>query len=225
MPYYAGVDVGENRANAVLLLSDDGPSRRLELVDRYEGNPAGVVEFCRPASRVAVDAPGGLSAGAHLKDMTVAPKFRSGRCSEIPVPGTPAVPWVTPMRLGDCPGWMRTGFEIWFGLRASGAMVAETFPAAAFYLLNGNRWPPKKTTSTGRSARLRLLARLIEFSLSRTQGCSHDYIDAVACGAIVALGEPRHHTCSNPDGSVIWELKASAYRVGQREPQHFFPSS
>src|SRR5579885_3202625 len=88
---YAGIDVGAGRVHAALLR--DG-----SVVGSFAG-PVGVglVDFCRGAARVGVDAPGGLSVGAHRDDPAVAPKFRVGRCSEIPVPGVPAVPWVTPM--------------------------------------------------------------------------------------------------------------------------------
>lgn len=169
--------------------------------------PAGMLEevlgICRAAARVAVDAPGGPSRGVHLLDGAVAAKFRSGRCSEIPVPGVPAVPWVTPLTGDSCPGWMLTGFDVWDGLRAIGVEAVETFPAAVFHRLNGGRWPPPKTTPAGRARRLTLLQSRLVLPDSAS-GWGHDLFDATAAALVAACGRPQPHSCPDPDGSALW---------------------
>lgn len=210
---FAGVDVGAGRADAALVscspASCSPASCSGGVACVFGGLFAGSVDdlagFCRDAARVMVDAPGGLSAGAHRADASVAPKFRSGRCSEIPVPGVPPVPWVTPSVLSESPGWMRTGFDIWDALAAHGLDVVETFPAAVFHRLNGRRWPPRKSTPAGVSARLSLLSRVISLPASAS-GWTHDQVDAVACAVVAALGQPAGHSCERPDGSVMWVL-------------------
>ena len=208
---YAGVDVGAERVHAALLRCDGG---RLSFVSRYAGAAAGVGDFCRRAARVAVDSPGGLSSGAHVDDLTVAPKFRVGRCSEIPIAGVPAVSWVTPLSASDAPEWMRTGFSVWADLRTTGAEVVETFPAACFHRLNGGRWPPRKSTQVGRAARVALISSLVELpaasaaasSVSSVSDWGHDELDAVAGAVVAAVGRPAGHVCPHPDGSVMWIL-------------------
>lgn len=200
---YAGVDVGAGRLNGVLVRCD---GRRCSLVSTFRGSLPELVEFCLPAARVAVDAPGGLSAGAHLDDLSVAPKFRTGRCSEIPIPGVPAVPWVTPSSLSDAPGWMRTGFSVWDGLAGAGLEVVEAFPAAFFHRRNGGRWPPPKTARAGFSRRLSLFDGLVDLSSSASSGWVHDDVDALACAVVAALGDPAAHACERPDGSAMWLL-------------------
>ena len=162
-----------------------------------------VLGFCRTAARVAVDAPGGPSRGAHLLDGAVAAKFRPGRCSEIPRPGVPAVPWVTPLTEEASPGWMRRGFAVWDGLRSIGVDTVETFPAAVFHGMNGRRWPPAKTTPAGRERRLTLLRRrLVLPAVAAVWG--HDLIDATAAALVAASGRPQPHCCPVPDGSSLW---------------------
>ncbi len=201
-PLYAGVDVGQRRVHAAVVRLD---GRRCSVVSRYSGDPGGLPDFCSGARRVAVDAPGGLSTGAHLADVSVAPKFRRGRCSEIPVPGVPAVPWVTPPSWSEAPGWMRTGFGVWAALSSAGMEVVETFPAAFFHRLNGSRWPPPKTSADGRSARLSLLAGVVDLS-GDLRPWGHNDIDAVACAVVAAVGAPAPHRCDRPDRSVLWLL-------------------
>ncbi|HET6964259.1 MAG TPA: DUF429 domain-containing protein [Acidimicrobiales bacterium] len=205
---YAGVDVGEGLIHASLVRVHGG---RCSFASRYSGDPGGLAEFCSGARRVGVDAPGGLSAGAHLADLSVAPKFRRGRCSEVPVPGVPAVPWVTPASWAEAPGWMRTGFAVWTLLHGAGLEAVETFPAAFFHRINCGRWPPPKTSAGGRAARLSLLAGLVDLP-DACQAWGHDDIDAVACAAVAALGAPAHHVCDRPDGSVMWLLPAGVTR-------------
>lgn len=198
---FAGVDVGAGRADAALI-AVNGAGRAF--VSAFCGPVGELAGYCQDAVRVAVDAPGGLSAGAHLGDASVAPKFRSGRCSEIPVRGVPAVPWVTPPSLDQAPGWMRTGFEVWATLSSAGLETVETFPAALFHRLNGRRWPPAKTTVAGRAARLELLSRAVSFPAGVASGWTHDRLDAVACALVAAVGRPAGHDCDRPDGSVMW---------------------
>jgi predicted nuclease with RNAse H fold len=221
---YAGVDVGAERVHAALVRCHGG---RLSFVSSYAGPAAGVGEFCLPATRVGVDAPGGPSLGAHVDDLTVAPKFRAGRCSEIPIAGVPAVSWVTPSSASEASGWMRTGFSVWADLRSAGSSLAgvevvETSPAACFHRLNGGRWPPRKSTPAGRAARVALLSSLVELPAAPAVGSSgwsdgwsvgssvshwgHDELDAVACAVVAALGRPAGHVCPRPDGSVMWNL-------------------
>ena len=210
---YAGIDVGAGRVHAALVRGRvvDGLVVDGLVVDGlvaggvWSGPVEGAAAFCRGAVRVAVDAPGGLSAGSHAGDLTVAPKFRGGRCSEVPVRGVPAVPWVTPQCLDRAPGWMRTGFEVWESLSGDGFEVVETFPAAGFHRLNGGRWPPRKSAPAGRAERLRLLGEVL--GLPADAGSwGHDALDAVMCALVAARGCPAPHSCSQPDGSVMWLL-------------------
>ncbi|MDA8047872.1 MAG: DUF429 domain-containing protein [Actinomycetota bacterium] len=206
---YAGVDVGQGRVNAVLL-SCAGTHRERpvwQVTARFDGSVIELTAFCRPAVRVAVDAPGGLSVGAHAGDLSVSPKFRTGRCSEVPSAGWPAVSWVTPSDMGAAPGWMHTGFTVWRALEQDGAEVVEAFPAACFHRLNGRRWPPRKSTPAGRGARLALLADRVRLPGDAHTAWSHDDIDAAACALIAATGRPALHDCRAPDGSVMWLLQ------------------
>ena len=219
-PVYAGVDVGADRLNAVLIspaptadpasLPAADPAHgadpaRWAVTGVFTGGPEGLVSFCSGAPRVGVDAPGGLSCGVHLGDASVAPKFRTGRCSEVPVAGWPAVSWVTPQDEASVPGWMRTGFAVWRTLLSGGFAVVETFPAAAFHRLNGRRWPPRKSTPEGRAARLSLLSELVDLPVGADRW-THDDIDAAACALVAAAGQPLTHCCPEPDGSVMWVI-------------------
>ena len=218
---FAGIDVGASVVHGALVRRV-GP--RCEFVSALSGPPAAVADFCRPAARVAVDAPGGLSAGAHADDLSVAPKFRTGRCSEVPVPGWPAVPWVTPGAAGagvagvagvaagaagaavGLPGWMASGFEVWNLLSAQGTEAVETFPAGVFHRLNGGRWPPPKSSAAGRGRRFELLGLVVDLPPS-AEDWGHDQLDAVAAGVVAGLGRPAPHRCPRPDGSVMWVLE------------------
>ncbi len=198
----AGVDVGAGRVHVVRL--DGRPGGRPAVTGRYRGPvcPA-VLDLCAGAVRVAVDAPGGPSRGAHRSDPAVAPKFQAGRCSEVPVPWVPAVPWVTPMERSAAPGWMLTGFEVWDLLAGAGVETVETFPAAGFHRLNGGRWPPAKSTRAGRLARLALLGARVELPADADRW-SHDDLDAALAALVAAAGEPLPHNCARPDGSAMW---------------------
>ena len=208
---FAGVDVGAGRLDAAMISVWSGAggsasSVRCRFLSLFAGPVGELADFCRPAQRVGVDAPGGLSAGAHLEDLSVAPKFRTGRCSEIPLPGVPPVPWVTPSAETDAPGWMLTGFDVWAALVSCRLDVVEVFPAAVFHQLNGGRWPPKKSTPAGCAARLSLLSKLVWLPPSSSEW-THDQLDAVACAVVGALGRPADHACGRPDGSVMWIIR------------------
>lgn len=222
---FAGVDIGQDRVDAALV---EASGQRLRLLSFYTGGLEGLTGFCSVALRVGVDAPGGLSSGAHLGDTSVAPKFRSGRCSEIPVAGVPAVPWVTPSSFSQAPGWMRTGFGAWAALQAEGLSVVEAFPAAVFHRMNGGRWPAPKTTVAGRAERLRLLSSIVALpgalagaatglapgsAPGSAPGWTHDRIDALACAVVAACGRPAPHSCPTPDGSVMWVLGEPSCRL------------
>ncbi len=197
-----GVDVGAGRIHAVRLAR--GAEGRWAVTGCYSG-PAGpaLVDLCVGATRVAVDAPGGLSLGSHLDDTNVAPKFRTGRCSEIPVPGVPAVPWVTPSERSSAPGWMLAGFGVWDLLAEQGIEAVETFPAAGFHRLGGGRWPPPKGRPAGQSARLALLRSRMDLPVD-AEGWGHDYLDAAMAALVAADGAPLAHSCARPDGSSMW---------------------
>ena len=197
--------MGASLVHGVRLEEEAG---RLAVTGCYTGGVSpGLIRFCAGAVRVAVDAPGGLSRGAHTADDAVAAKFRTGRCSEIPVPGVPPVPWVTPRERADAPAWMLTGFEVWRLLGEVGAEVVETFPAAAFHRLNGGRWPSPKTTAAGRGDRVRLLAGRVELP-GDARRWPHHLLDAAVAALAAATGEPLPHRCPDPDGSRMWLPRA-----------------
>jgi hypothetical protein len=209
---WVGIDVRSDRLNAVGLRdasSSDAAGRKLVVDSVHRGGleHSGLLAFCDGAVKVAVDAPGGPSHGAHAGDLSIAPKFRVGRCSEVPVAGWPAVSWVTPEDPALAPGWIRSGFELWSALESAGLQVIETFPAAVFHRLNGRRWPPSKSTPAGRHARRSLLAPLIDLPPD-AEGWSHDDLDAAAAGLVAAVGSPALHACEHPDGSALWLLEA-----------------
>ena len=158
------------------------------------------VDACVGSAALAVDAPSEPATG-RVHDGARSPKFATARCNEIAAGEQLGVwvPWVTP-ELDECPGWMRTGFALWDALRAAGIEPVEVYPAGSFWLLNGRRWPPKKSSADGRSARLALLEPFVG-SLDLT---SHDHIDAVMA-AVVARGPHRliRHTDPGCDDSTL----------------------
>ena len=189
---FVGIDVGARRFHVattegdVIVLDDIGA----------------VVERCTGATRIAIDAPAEPATGrVHAGERS--PKFAVARCNEIAAGEQLGVwvPWVTPT-LGDAPGWMLRGFELWDELRAAGHEPIEVYPAGCFWLLNGRRWPAKKTTPVGRAARRALLAPHLVTASDR-----HDELDALMA-AVVARG-PSHavgHVDAGCDGSTIWVL-------------------
>ena len=159
-----------------------------------------VMARCRGADAIAVDAPSDPATG-RVHDGVRSAKFAVARCNEIAAGEELGiwVPWVTPT-LDDAPRWMRVGFEVWDALRADGHEPVEVYPAGCFWLLNGRRWPPRKTTPEGRAARLALLEPFV----GRLDLRSHDHIDAVMA-AVVARGPHRivRHTGPGCDTSTL----------------------
>lgn len=157
-----------------------------------------VVELCRGAAAIAIDAPSEPASG-RVHHGAPSTKFAVARCNEIAAGEQLGVwvPWVTPV-LDDCPPWMRTGFRVWQALRDAGHAPMEVYPAGCFWLLNGRRWPPRKQTVEGRAARLALLD--VDVHLT-----SHDQIDALMA-ATVARGPNRAiaHVAPGCDGSTMW---------------------
>ena len=185
-----GIDLGATRIHVAVL---DDAVRVFTTTDVDE-----VVAACAGVERIAIDAPsepatGRVHAGTH------SPKFAVARCNEIAAGEQLGVwvPWVTPT-FEAAPGWMRTGFAVWAALRDAGHEPIEVYPAGCFWLLNGRRWPPKKSTREGRAARRALLSVAIDSD-------SHDHIDATMA-AVVARGPSVEITHAEPgcDGSTIW---------------------
>jgi len=165
----------------------------VELIDQ-------VVDRCRGAATVAIDAPSEPATG-RVHEGVRSPKFAVARCNEIAAGEELGiwVPWVTPV-LERSPAWMRTGFAVWDALRAAGHEPVEVYPAGSFWQLHGRRWPPKKTTPDGRAARLALLEPFV----GRLDLRSHDHIDAVMA-AVVARGPHRlvGHSAPGCDTSTL----------------------
>lgn len=193
---HVGVDVGATRLHVAVI--DDG---RVDVVTTTD--IADVVAWCAGAALVAIDAPSEPATG-RVHAGSLSPKFAVARCNEIAAGEQLGVwvPWVTPV-LDAAPSWMRTGFAVWGALRHAGHQPVEVYPAGAFWLLNGRRWPPKKTTPDGRAERLALL----EPHVGALDLCSHDHIDAVMA-AVVARGPNRvvRHTDPGCDGSSLLVL-------------------
>jgi predicted nuclease with RNAse H fold len=190
---FVGIDLGATHVHVASLDGDDVRVFTTTSIDD-------VVAACAGASRIAIDAPsdpatGRVHAGEH------SPKFAVARCNEIAAGEQLGVwvPWVTPV-LAACPQWMWTGFDVWRALRDAGHEPIEVYPAGCFWLLNGRRWPPKKSTPEGRAARRALLPVHIDTD-------SHDHIDAVMA-AVVARGPSIAITHTDPacDGSTLHVL-------------------
>ena len=162
------------------------------------------VAACAGATRVAVDAPSDPATGRVHGGVRSA-KFAVARCNEIAAGEELGiwVPWVTPTA-DACPTWMRTGFALWRALREEGQAPMEVYPAGCFWLLNGRRWPPRKSTADGRAARARLLEPFVDLP-DRPLG--HDDLDAVMA-AVVARGPSRAigHTAPGCDASRLFVL-------------------
>ena len=185
---HIGIDVGARRVHVAQLAPLE--VRVATTVDE-------AVAMCAGATAIAIDAPSDPASGrVHTGDHS--PKFAVARCNEIAAGEQLGiwVPWVTPTR-DAAPSWMLAGFALWQALRTAGHEPVEVYPAGCFWLLNGRRWPPKKSTPEGRAARAALLGLPIE-------RFSHDEIDAVMA-AVVARG-PSHvigHDDPACDGSRL----------------------
>jgi predicted nuclease with RNAse H fold len=170
---FVGIDLGATRFHVAVLEGDGVVVGTSDDIDD-------VVRWCAGAERIAIDAPSEPATGrVHLG--TRSAKFAVARCNEIAAGEQLGVwvPWVTPT-IDACPPWMVTGFALWDALRVAGHDPIEVYPAGCFWLLNGRRWPAKKSTPAGRAARRALLPIAVESE-------SHDHIDA-AMAAVVARG-------------------------------------
>lgn len=196
-----GIDVGARTLTAV------GIGRGVRAT---EGDLDHVLAFCEGAVAVAVDAPDAPSSAPHADDPSLEPKWRTARCCEIAgwrEHGFPAVPWTTPPRGSPTPAWMLVGFALWDALRAAGHAPLEVYPAACFWLLNGRHWPPRKSSPSGRAARLELLRSRL-FLPDDATGWNHDRLDAAVAALVAIQGRTRasrlSHHCSRDDGSALW---------------------
>ena len=191
-----GIDVGARRFHLARLTPHD-----TKLVIDVVTTVDEAVARCAGATAIAIDAPSEPATG-RVHDGDHSPKFAVARCNEIAAGEQLGiwVPWVTPMR-DEAPGWMLAGFALRDGLRAAGHEPIEVYPAGCFWLLNGRRWPPRKTTPQGRAARAALLG------MPELADRSHDEIDAVMA-ALVARGPSRAvgHTDDGCDRSTIHVL-------------------
>ena len=166
-------------------------------------------ELLRGARAVAIDAPAQLSAAPHREDPTMRGKFKLARCAEVALARGYGywVPWVAP---ADAPEgtWIATGLAVYNRLSETGADLLEVFPYAGFRVLAKGRALPKKTTTAGMRARIKLLAErgIGEPNLAVW---SHDGLDALLA-AVVAMDfdadRAQRAACSHPgaDGSAIW---------------------
>ena len=170
------------------------------------GSAAQAVGWAAGLDQIAVDAPDRLSTAPHAGDATLPGKFREARCAEIALGRQRGiwVPWTTPARAPVAP-WMEVGFAVFAGLRALGRDPFEVYPAGAFWLLSGRRWPARKTTAEGRAARIAIL-RGLGVAGSALDCWSHHALDALMA-AVVARDRGRGRaigTGCGHDGSAIW---------------------
>jgi predicted nuclease with RNAse H fold len=206
-----GVDVGARRFHVARL--HEGGDIDVTVTSDVDG----IVQLCRGASAAAIDAPaepatGRVHAGEH------SPKFAVARCNEIAAGEQLGiwVPWVTPT-LEEAPGWMLAGFSLWEALRAAGHAPIEVYPAGCYWLLNGRRWPPKKTSTAGKATRAALLQPYIGWREER----SHDALDALMA-AVVARGPSRlvGHDEPGCDESRLAVLDVDGRPRGERDVGH-----
>jgi len=184
-----GIDVGSRRFHVAV---DDRVDVHTDV--------ASVVDACRGATRIAIDAPSAPASG-RVHAGTRSPKFAVARCNEIAAGEELGVwvPWVTPT-LDASPGWMRAGYALWDALRGDGHEPIEVYPAGCFWLLNGRRWPPRKSTGEGRAARRALLEPFVDAATDL-----HDELDALM--AAVVARAPSFRVGDDGDGcdeSAIW---------------------
>lgn len=150
-----GIDVGATKLHLVGL--DAGDRVALATVEAPD-NLSQVLAQLMPGTRVAIDAPDEQRDPLHLKDETLAPKFRSARCAEVALRRRGHwVPWVTPVRGSEAPGWMLTGFRVWREVRRAGMHAIEVYPYAAFRVLAVGGTLAKKQTPLGMRQRIELL--------------------------------------------------------------------
>ena len=197
------MDVGAARLHLVALR--DG---RVAAADVLAPDAEAVVSWLHslggPVGRVAIDAPSGLSTGAHLDDARLAPKFRAARCGEVALGRERGVwvPWVSPpVGAADGPAWIGVGLAVFTSLAAAGFDAVETFPHAVFRTLAGGR-VPAKSSAEGLARRVELLraAGVVEPTLPLW---GHDGLDAAAAALVASDPAADAVTCGH-DGSAIW---------------------
>ena len=197
MSHSIGIDLGATHLHVASL---DGGELRTSTTTSIDD----VVAMCAGADAIAIDAPSDPATG-RVHEGPLSPKFAVARCNEIAAGEQLGVwvPWVTPT-LDAAPSWMRTGFALWEALRAKGHEPIEVYPAGCFWLLNGRRWPPKKSVPDGRVARRALLRPFVDVDVEVD---SHDLIDA-AMAAVVARGPSRSVGHDGPacDRSTLFVL-------------------
>lgn len=199
-----GIDVGASRLHLVAI---GGGGRALAGDVVAADDVAGAVAWVQRIDpvRVAVDAPSALSPGAHLDDVSLAPKFRAARCGEIALGRDVGVwvPWVSPpVGAPDVAAWIRVGLELFSELAAAGVEAVETYPHAVFRALAGGERVPAKSSPAGLARRVELLreAGVVDPTLPLW---GHDGLDAGAAALVAASADPQVLTCGH-DGSSIW---------------------
>jgi predicted nuclease with RNAse H fold len=202
-----GIDVGATRLH-VVAIDSQGCVEFGSVVSSNDFER--LIDLCRGASCVAVDAPDRLSTAPHADDADVggrplSNKFRRARCAEIGL-GTQSgvwVPWATPEH--DPPHWMAVGLRLFRDLRAAEVVAIEVYPYAGFRALASGGRLAKKTDAAGIAARVDLLrnAGIDDRWLSLW---SHDSLDATVAAVVArdyVAGRAVSMTCGH-DGSAIW---------------------
>lgn len=199
-----GIDVGASRLHLVALGHDGRVlGGDVEAADDVDAAVAWVQRF--GPVRVAVDAPSGLSPGAHGDDLSLAPKFRAARCGEIALGRQDGVwvPWVSPPAgSGGVAGWIGVGLALFTALAAAAIEAVETYPHAVFRALNDGARVPAKSSPAGLARRVELL-RSAGVTDPTLPLWGHDGLDACAAAVVAASADPRVLTCGH-DGSSIW---------------------
>jgi predicted nuclease with RNAse H fold len=205
-----GLDVGARWVHAVALREGTVVGAEVLAADDADAVASWVAALGRGVARVAIDAPSGLSAGAHAGDTTLAPKFRAARCGEVAL-GRDAgvwVPWVSPPAgATDVAPWITVGLSLFATLTGAGHDVVETFPHAVFRCLAGGARVAAKSTPAGLAERVALL-RAAGVTDATLPLWGHDGLDAAAAALVAADPAARAVTCGH-DGSAIW-LPAAA---------------
>jgi hypothetical protein len=220
-----GVDLGATDLWVVGLDGDQLP--RVAFAEHLRGEMfTAFAELLRGTSTVAIDAPGGLSAGSHDGDRRLARKFQRARCSEVALRlrGI-AVPFATPMEGEPLPAWMATGFRAWGVAKTVAPTVVETYPHGIFWRLAGRQLTAKQRDE-GRAARRAVLASLVQLPPG-VDFWPHDALDALACAVLarsVQRREADEISCADDlswgshDDSVMWLPRRSA-QASQRTDQ------
>jgi predicted nuclease with RNAse H fold len=195
----AGIDVSARRGLHVALLED---GRRLLAVAHVADAAAAVAWLADHAADapVGMDAPLGprlpLLQDAVTRALVAPPppdgRYRRFRVCDYQLARRGIGLYLSPLLGEQPPSWMSAGYTLAAALLATGrraprhpedhaATLLEVYPYAAFVALLGGI-PPRKTTSTGRAARLLALAGIAGLEAAD----SHDFLDAVAAAYTVA---------------------------------------